>query len=114
MKLILTFPTNLAVFQRTNENNASISIKGKILFNFSRTPLTIQAKYSEQWITILDNWKNSSFEAKLTIPSGGWYTLQVRVLNKERILALKTLKQIGIGEVFIISGQSNSANHTIA
>jgi hypothetical protein len=44
-------------------------------------------------------------------PAGGWHRLELRVLSNGRVLAESVVEHVGIGEVFVIAGQSNSANH---
>jgi hypothetical protein len=51
------------------------------------------------------------FRAELTAPVGGWYRLQVRIRRDETILGEAAVEHVGVGEVFVIAGQSNSANH---
>jgi hypothetical protein len=42
--------------------------------------------------------------------AGGWYDLEVRSQTGAVHLPLATVERVGVGEVFIIAGQSNSAN----
>lgn len=44
-------------------------------------------------------------------PAGGWYRLNVRVTRGDKVLAENVVDRVGIGEIFVIAGQSNSANH---
>jgi len=44
-------------------------------------------------------------------PAGGWWRLEVRVSQSGRQLAHGSVAHVGIGEVFVVAGQSNSANH---
>ncbi len=45
------------------------------------------------------------------VPAGGWYTLEVITYNeKKQILSRTEVDRIGMGEVFLVSGQSNSSN----
>ena len=43
--------------------------------------------------------------------SGGWHRLDVRAVAGEKIVGQAVVEHFGIGEVFVIAGQSNSANH---
>jgi hypothetical protein len=44
----------------------------------------------------------------LLLPAGGWYTLEIAA--DEGGPALFTLAHLGVGEVFVVAGQSNSTN----
>ncbi|MEO8352444.1 MAG: sialate O-acetylesterase, partial [Chthoniobacteraceae bacterium] len=44
-------------------------------------------------------------------PSGGWHPLEVRILRGDEVRAEAVIEHVGIGEVFVVAGQSNSANH---
>jgi hypothetical protein len=52
-----------------------------------------------------------AFSIDLTIPAGGWYSLAARVRNaSQQIIAVGQVSPIGVGEVFVAAGQSNSNN----
>jgi len=53
----------------------------------------------------------SAFHLEMKMPQGGWYRLDVRLRVKDAILAESAVAHVGVGEVFVIAGQSNSANH---
>ena len=48
---------------------------------------------------------------KLDSKSGGWFQLELRVTVDEKIVWEGSVAHVGIGEVFVVAGQSNSANH---
>lgn len=45
------------------------------------------------------------------MPAGGWYTLGVRATVKGKPVGEARVERVGVGEVFVVAGQSNSANH---
>lgn len=60
------------------------------------------------------NSKNQ-FHSTMTLPAGGWYSVQVQLLADSKILAstaesIHPLNKLGVGEVFITAGQSNAVN----
>lgn len=55
--------------------------------------------------------KGGGFEATVEVPAGGWYTLGVRATAKGQPVAEAGVERVGVGEVFVVAGQSNSANH---
>ena len=51
------------------------------------------------------------FARELAAPAGGWYRLEVRLIGGGTNVAEVTIEHVGIGEIFVIAGQSNAANH---
>lgn len=48
--------------------------------------------------------------ADLPAAAGGWYRLDVRATKAADVIAVASVPRVGIGEVFITAGQSNSSN----
>ena len=51
-----------------------------------------------------------TFDATLPAPAGGWYKLEVRALKDGKEVAQAAVDHVGVGEVFVGAGQSNSTN----
>ena len=49
--------------------------------------------------------------ATLVGRAGGWWRLEVRIVAEGREIAATAIDHVGIGEVLVVAGQSNSANH---
>ncbi len=103
------FPTSRAVFQRDKNNSATINISG----NFTKIVDRIEAKLTPinggnpvNWTTISTNPQGGFYSGSLT-STGGWYELQVRGMLGGAEVGSQTISPVGIGEVFIIAGQSN-------
>jgi hypothetical protein len=47
----------------------------------------------------------------LPVAAGGWYSLEVRLLKGGKLVAQANVPHFGVGEVFVIAGQSNSTNY---
>jgi Carbohydrate esterase, sialic acid-specific acetylesterase len=45
------------------------------------------------------------------VPAGGWYRLHVRCLDGETTTAAGSVEPIGVGEVFLVAGQSYAGGH---
>jgi acyl-CoA thioesterase-1 len=63
------------------------------------------------------NWKQLDFaikqqvaNARLRVDAGGWYRIEVRLLHSEQIVFTSLVEHVGIGEVFIVAGQSYATN----
>ena len=51
-----------------------------------------------------------SYRAELPTQAGGWYQLEVRALLAGKEVASNKISHVGVGEVFVTCGQSNSTN----
>jgi Secretion system C-terminal sorting domain len=108
----ITFPVERAVFQRNNANQASISIGGYYTQAVDRiearlVPVVVGQGQATDWTTIESNPKGGVFLGSLT-GRGGWYTLEVRAFFGGTEVGRDALAKLGIGEVFLIAGQSNA------
>ncbi len=113
--LVLTAPTDYHVVQRDSLNHGLISIRGRFSESHIQTPsievrLVTDGKPAE-WDTLPASFTGERFEATRKAPAGGWYRLEVRASQDSRVLAETFIEHVGIGEVFVVAGQSNSANH---
>lgn len=54
-----------------------------------------------------------TFHGSLEAPAGGWYGLEVRVRRdgEASAVAVARVEHVAVGEVFLVAGQSNAANH---
>ena len=52
---------------------------------------------------------SSSFYGTLDVPTG-WHRLEFRLISQGQQIDILTVEPVGVGEVFIVAGQSNSAN----
>jgi predicted esterase len=112
----LTAPLDYQVVQRSSAAKGRILIEG----SFS-TPIAEAATLEAQLVGggADGSWRSLSalaagqavFRAELEAPAGGWYRLSVRIKRGETWLAETNVAHVGVGEVFVVAGQSNSANH---
>jgi len=117
--LTLTSPISCQVFQRDKGDQADILIEGTV----SAKADVIEAKAdlvpganrgtSVKWIAITPQGQivQRRVSGRLTLPAGGWYQVTVRARLGSRITAEQTVGKVGVGEVFVTAGQSNSANY---
>jgi hypothetical protein len=117
--LSLTYPLTGHVAQRDTDGKSNLYVRGKAAGADcveARTVLLAGATGSAQpWIRIADLASKSvagdgSFAGLLRAPAGGWYQLEVRAFKNGAGGAPAVVAKLGIGEVFVIAGQSNSAN----
>lgn len=58
--------------------------------------------------------KDGKFSGNLKLASGGWYTLKVRFRKSAAdpaVLGEAAVAHVGVGDIFVVAGQSNAANH---
>jgi hypothetical protein len=108
----ITYPESRAVFQRENDNTATIYLSGNYYQPVDSVQARVQAEVSGQgintnWVTIQRNPQGGVFQGSVRA-QGGWYRLEVRAFAAGIELATSDVRKIGIGEVFIITGQSNA------
>lgn len=113
-QITITYPTSRAVFQRDNNNQCLIYIAGnytafsdKIEARAIARPFFPTQGTTTSWTVIQSNPSNGYYYGTLSV-SGGWYDLEVRHWNASTLLGTTSIQKIGVGEVFLIAGQSNS------
>jgi hypothetical protein len=96
-------PQPYQIFQRDAAGRSSIPISG----TFKGTPRAIQARWSAgNWQTIADHPSGGSFTGVLTNQSAGQGILDVRFADNPNIFWRQ--RYVGIGDVYLIAGQSNA------
>ncbi|GAB3880960.1 T9SS type A sorting domain-containing protein [Spirosoma agri] len=107
----VSFPVSRAVFQRNTNNEATIRINGFFTTAATRIDARVQARdgqgTSTDWVTLQNNPAGGVFSGDLTA-KGGWYNLELRAINGDQQVGTTTVERVGIGEVFVVAGQSNA------
>jgi hypothetical protein len=66
------------------------------------------------WSPLETKWEGHSFTATLRVPAGGWYRFDLRQRagadEDKKVLAEVQLEPFGVGDVFIVAGQSYASN----
>ncbi|MHB8974990.1 MAG: alpha-L-fucosidase, partial [Pirellulaceae bacterium] len=114
-KLVLTSPLDWQVTQRTSREQGELTIRG--VSESNDTAMTalegrlVGAGVPGAWQRLAAKIDGTQFQATIVAPAGGWYQVEVRALADEQVLAEAAVEHVGVGEVFVVAGQSNSANH---
>ena len=108
----ITYPESRAVFQRENDNTSTIYLSGSCYQPIDSVQARVQAETAGQglntdWVTIQRNPQGGVFQGPLRA-KGGWYRLEVQAFADGAIVGSDVVRKVGIGEVFIITGQSNA------
>lgn len=114
----ISSPTSRHIVQRSSGNTGTIDISG----DYAGTPEIIEARAvvmsgagdtgtTTSWQTIHANPAGGRYSGSLTdVPAGGWYRLEVRPVTGGSPETPATLEKIGVGDIYVTAGQSNSAN----
>ena len=119
----LESPLDYQIFQRATREQGKLIIAGTFLPETKEAlPLeTLEARLSGKSFTgdvLPDKWQRlpfdprvAAFRGELAVPAGGWYRLEVRALQQKVPVITNAVEHTGVGEIFVIAGQSNSANY---
>lgn len=101
--ITLSTPVDYTTYQRNGSNQANIAITG----TYYGTPTTIEASFNGGAYAVIDaSPSGGTFSGTLSTQSAGQGTLTVRFSNATSVT--DTSAYIGIGDIFIIGGQSNA------
>ncbi len=111
----LAAPLDYQVVQRTTPNEGTLAIRGTYR-GLGADTASWQVRISspahpDEWRQMPVQVTHGGFSATVTAPAGGWWRVEVRALVGGRAVAETAVEHVGIGEVFVVAGQSNSANH---
>ena len=112
----ITFPMNRIVFQRDNLGNGVIPITGQYTQAVDRIEARVVAVSAGQgtqtnWQTIQQNPQGGFFSGNIQV-RGGWYQLEIRGIYNNNVIDTDEISRVGVGEVFLIAGQSNAQGLT--
>ncbi len=114
-ELELTSPRDFQVVQRATPTKGAIRIAGQLSENAPGDAVVetrfVGAKPEAKWQKLDAQVSGRAISGLLEAPVGGWWRLEVRVSNAGKVVASRAVEHVGVGEVFVVAGQSNSANH---
>ncbi len=111
--LRLSAPLDYQVHQRTT-TNGSITVAGlaPVPDGAQLEVLLSSNDLESKWRPLATTESGpAGFRGRFEAPAGGWYRLEVRARRGDETVAHAVVEHVGIGEVFVVTGQSNSANH---
>ena len=114
--LHLASPVEYQVSQRTNRSTGPLPIRGSLAMPLD-AEVEIQCRLPKS--AHLGSWRTiqilapgkTQFETSIPAPAGGWYPVEVRATQQGIVLDTVSREHVGVGEVFVVAGQSNAANH---
>ncbi len=113
--LPLASPLDYQVFQRYARYRGQISLKGEVKPDCSAvdvrvTGTPLRGTLPDGWQEVEFDKATRSFDATLPLPAGGWYKVELRARKGQKTVAEAEIDHVGVGEVFVMAGQSNSTN----
>lgn len=108
-------PLNWQVFQRTSRYAGQILLSGRILPQYDSlmvriTGKSLKGKLDGDWKTVPTIQQTKTFLTKIPVVPGGWYTVELKAVKDGKTVAETKIEKVGVGEVFVGAGQSNSTN----
>jgi len=100
------------VVQRNQQNSAPLFIAGTFTVPVDRVearlvPITSSTSRPTDWIEVQNAPRNGLYQGSITAPAG-LFRLEVRGVRANSPVSQATVSRVGIGEVFLIAGQSNA------
>jgi hypothetical protein len=113
--IVLDSPQDYQVVQRNAKSVGTVRVRGRLgeaarLADTLQYRLVTEGKPGE-WRKLDMVLQDVRFDVPLEVAAGGWYRLEVQATGNGKALGQATVERVGVGEVFVVAGQSNSANH---
>jgi len=111
-QLQISHPMARFVVQRGLDGNGRLYIAGRFTGTVDRveaqlTPAVAGQGTATSWQTVQTSPTNNIFLGYIT-GAGGWYILTVRTIVNNNVVSQAIVQPVGIGEIFVSAGQSNS------
>lgn len=112
----LEAPIEYQVFERVSRSQGAVSVRGTADEGADAILITLSGKGVDGEANVQFrapvNATTHQFDSAFITPAGGWFRVSVQpVKGKEAIGSAATVEHVGVGEVFVIAGQSNSTNY---
>ena len=107
----LQSPDSHQIVQRNEYSMGIFPVQGSTEYTVD----LIEGRYIPMGNSMPSDWHSvatplsSHFYGTIEVPTG-WHQLEFRFLNDGQVIDIVTVGPVGVGEVFIVAGQSNSAN----
>ncbi len=119
--LTVLHPRPWQVLQRDGRGGADLQVTARVLFDSVEVEARLSggpggagaaggAPLAPGWTGLIRVPGSRSFANTLRVPQGGGYALEVRARSGTVARAAVRVEPLGVGEVFVIAGQSNSTN----
>ena len=114
--LVVRSPLDFQVVQRDAHGRGDIRVSGRAMVDCDTVEL-MMAGPDATGIATGHNWEpmaldpvTRTFNEVVSFPAGGWYKVELHAKKDGKTVARASVPHVGVGEVFLIAGQSNSTN----
>jgi hypothetical protein len=115
-KLLIESPLDYQVFQRQTRLRGMVKVRGFAPDDVDHIDVRISGHsttgaLSRIWQKFRLKHSSNQFECEVEVAAGGFYRIDLQLRHGHQVIATSTIPHVGVGEVFIVSGQSNSTNY---
>lgn len=108
-------PREYQVFQRQSRYDGQVLVSGSVRPKCDKVEVRITGKSLKgelrgKWQRVPMAASTRAFNARIPVVPGGWYRVELRALDGNKVVAQAAVEKVGVGEVFVGAGQSNSTN----
>jgi hypothetical protein len=113
--LRVDLPRDLEVFQRAKLDSGPVRVAGRVVVPADIVKFRFTGK-DRRARDLAGNWSETkvgpdgAYAVEVTLPAGGWYALELTALKDGKEVASERVGRVGVGEVFVGAGQSNSTS----
>ncbi len=105
----VVLPMEKSVYQRNIKNVGAVRVSLQNLNQFKAIRLKVNDLESQWSLETLIDLKAGKNKLDTTIQlQGGWYSFGFEFLDEIEVKALEKIDHVGVGEVFLVAGQSNA------
>jgi hypothetical protein len=113
--VVLQSPQDHQVWQRQSRTAGSIILKGTSdvaagRWEYRVTGTGLDGSADGAWHDFTREVRGGAFELRSDVAAGGWYRVEVRGVTEGKVVAESAVAHVGVGEVFVVAGQSNAGN----
>jgi hypothetical protein len=114
--IVISAPLDYQVFQRQTRSHGILMIRGRSTISADRIEVRVSGQsiagpLTAKWSRLSLDQRTGEFRAGLVTRAGGFYVVEIRAWKGSHLRGQCSVPHVGIGEVFVVSGQSNSTNY---
>ncbi len=111
----LASPQDYQVFQRSSRTEGTVFLNGRVTVAAKKlearfTGGSLVGPLDGKWFKVSNDPQTGAFNVAKAVPAGGWYKLEMRATNSSAMVIQANVEHVGVGEVFVTAGQSNSTS----